>query len=373
MFPAENHLKSRLEKRASDDALRKLTQHRLPVDFCSNDYLGFARSKTLRKNIDNYAAKNGIGSTGSRLLTGNSPLVEELERFIADYHRAEAGLIFNSGYDANLGLFSSVPQKGDTVIYDEYIHASVHDGIRLGKAISYKFRHNEAAHLEELLKISEGNAYVAVESVYSMDGDFAPLKEVAGLCKKYRALLVVDEAHATGVFGSRGEGRVVELGLEADVFARVHTFGKALGCHGAIVLGSRILREYLINFARSFIYTTALGNDSLIAVKCAYDLLLNRDDIKFKTSSLISLFNQKAEDLNIAGKIESQSPIQCLLLPGNKRVKTLAKKIQDSGFDVRPILSPTVPKGSERLRICLHAFNTEKEVVGLLECLKKNL
>lgn len=230
------------------------------IDFCSNDYLGFARSEKLTKHTtkENSKLKNTNGSGGSRLLAGNTSYAENLEAYISKFHNAEAGLIYNSGYDANVGLFSAIGQKGNTIIYDELIHASVHDGMKMSSATTYAFRHNDLKHLEERLKIAEGIIYVAVESVYSMDGDYALLKDISLLCKKYKANLIVDEAHSTGITSNGGKGRVQELNLEKEIFARVHTFGKGLGCHGAVVLGSNLLRDYLINFSRAFIYTTAL-------------------------------------------------------------------------------------------------------------------
>jgi 8-amino-7-oxononanoate synthase len=293
-------------------------------------------------------------------------LVECLEAKIAAFHHARAGLIFNSGYDANIGLFSSVPRKGDTILYDELIHASIRDGVRLSLASHFSFKHNNINQLEEKIKIAKGNVFVAVESVYSMDGDFAPLKEISDLCSRFGAFLIVDEAHATGIFGKKGEGRVSELGLEENVFARMHTFGKALGCHGGIVLGSDLLRDYLINFARSFIYTTALPVHSLIAINCAYDILTNSYDKILKTRCLIDLFKAKFSEHKKFELIQSISPIQCILIPGNVQVKMTSEHIKNAGYDVRPILSPTVFKGQERLRICLHAFNSEKEIEALI-------
>ncbi|MBL4654010.1 MAG: aminotransferase class I/II-fold pyridoxal phosphate-dependent enzyme, partial [Flavobacteriales bacterium] len=249
----EQTLSDKLENRKGENALRSLKTVNGLIDFSSNDYLGFARDFAVL----NHSVGVG-GSTGSRLLTGNSIEAEELEAFIAEYHNAEAGLLYNSGYDANIGLLSCVPQRGDTVIYDELSHASIIDGIRLSRAESFKFKHNNLEHLETRLKSAKGNVFVVVESVYSMDGDFSPLQELINLKQKFDFNLIVDEAHATGLFGKKGEGRCVELGIQNEVFARVHTYGKALGCHGAIVLGSETLRSYLINFSRSFIYTTAL-------------------------------------------------------------------------------------------------------------------
>jgi len=371
MFPAEKPLQQKLNERKEQNVLRELITVSGLVDFCSNDYLGFARSPELKRRIEDFLQKNDfpIGSTGSRLISGNTEFAEQLEKEIAEFHQAEAGLIFNSGYDANVGIFSSVPQKGDTIIYDELVHASIHDGIRLSKAQSFPFRHNDLNHLEERLKITSGVIYIAVESVYSMDGDFSPLIEIAELCEKHSANLIVDEAHATGFFGSQGVGRIVELGLQEKVFARMHTFGKAMGCHGSIVLGSEILREYLVNFARAFIYTTALTFHSLLIVKYAYDLLKESNFKKLKSSILTNLFKEKVK----YALLSSESPIQCLVIPGNEKVKSVAEKVQNDGFDVRPILSPTVPKSKERLRICLHAFNTENEVIGLAESINRNL
>ncbi len=212
-----------------------------------------------------------------------------------------------------------------------------------------------------------------VESVYSMDGDFSPLKEIVSLCEEYKANLIVDEAHATGIFGKKGEGRVVELGLEQNIFARIHTFGKALGCHGAIVLGCESLRNYLINYSRSFIYTTALPIHSLVVIKSAYHYLDNHTNNMLKTNDLIKSFKLIIKQEHIIGFLESSSPIQSLIIEGNDEVKKISFLVQKDGFDVRPILSPTVQKGKERIRISLHAFNTEEEINGLISSLKKNI
>ncbi|MBI4929265.1 MAG: pyridoxal phosphate-dependent aminotransferase family protein [Bacteroidetes bacterium] len=379
---SEDFLHHRLKSREEQDLLRKLSPENNLVDFSSNDYLGFARSEELQKfitaELQTPNSKLRTGSTGSRLLTGNSQYAEDLEKFIAEYHKAEAGLIFNSGYNANLGLISSVAQKGDVIFYDELSHASIYDGVRLSKAESFPFRHNDISHLEERLKFyrsnhdSNSNCFVIVESVYSMDGDFSPLKEITSLCEEYNANLIVDEAHATGIFGPKGEGRVVELNLHEKFFARVHTFGKALGCHGAIVLGSEYLRNYLINYARSFIYTTALPVHSLVVIKSSYNYLLNSYDRMLKTNDLIKSFKSLVKDKSVTGFLESSSPIQSLVVEGNEEVKRISLLVRKDGFDVRPILSPTVPKGKERIRICLHTFNTLEEIKGLLSSLKKN-
>ncbi|MFA6276702.1 MAG: 8-amino-7-oxononanoate synthase [Pedobacter sp.] len=372
MTQAENFLQQKLKERTDKGLLRKLTNLFLPVDFCSNDYLGFARSAALKKLIEEQISnikpyQNGSG--GSRLLSGNHPYTEKTEQFIADFHQAETGLIFNSGYDANVGLLSSIPQRGDTIITDELIHASLIDGARLSYAERYKFKHNDLADLEQKLKAAKGLIYVVVESVYSMDGDLAPLQEISNLCKLYNAHLIVDEAHATGVIGEQGKGLVVKLSLENDVFARIVTFGKALGTHGAIVLGSENLRNYLTNFARSFIYTTAAPLHNIAAINCAYQLLTKGDETNEITKK-INLYNHLIKDLDLS-IIPSQSAIQTILFNSNERARTAAKNLQDKGYDVKAILSPTVPEGKERLRICLHTYNSDEEIIYLANHLKE--
>jgi len=375
----EKRLRESLDKRIAENTFRSITLKSGLIDFSSNDYLGFARSAELKSGIKKYEAAeiNFLnGSTGSRLLTGNSAFAEELETFIAAFHYAEAALLFNSGYNANLGLFSALGRKGDTIIYDELIHASVHDGMRLSKAECKSIKHNNTEQLELRLKESSGHIFVAVESVYSINGDFALLKEIAALCGKYNASLIVDEAHATGIFGEKGRGRVAEMGLEKEVFARLVTFGKAMGCYGAAVLGSDLLKKYLINFARSFIYTTAIPLHTLYTIKNAYEFLndfYEYDEEVAGLNNLIVFFKNKIKSAGVINLHESNSPIQSIIIPGNEKVRKVAEQIQEKGFDVRPLVSPTVPAGQENIRICLHAFNTEKEVVDLVSAIQSAL
>ena len=377
-FSADNFLSSELHSRQEKNALRKLITNNSLIDFCSNDYLGFASNKKLFDSagleISNLKSQvsNLLGSTGSRLLAGNTAYAEELEKTISTFHNAKAGLIYNSGYDANIGLFSALGQTGDTIIYDELIHASIRDGIKLSSASAFMFRHNDVSHLEKRLKIAQGLVYVAVESIYSMDGDAALLKEISQLCKKYNANLIVDEAHATGITINNGKGLVQQLNLEDDVFARIHTFGKALGCHGAIVLGSDLLRSFLINFSRSFIYTTALPLKSLVATNQAYQLLQKSDKVIQQLHERVSYFKSNLSENAKTQLIKSESAIQCIVLSGNDQIKKLATALQNCGYDIRPILSPTVSKGKERLRICIHVFNTFGQIQGLCDEINGN-
>jgi 8-amino-7-oxononanoate synthase len=367
---AEQTLLAILQKREADLSIRKLTNKYHLVDFCSNDYLGFSGSALLQHRVEEEAKLYHFhkqGATGSRLISGNSTYIEQLEKYISEYHNAESSLMFNSGYDANVGLFSSVPQKGDLIIYDELVHASIRDGIKMSRAEAVAFRHNDLEDLHNKLKMSSLNAYISIESVYSMDGDFAPLKEIVSIAKQYNTQVIVDEAHATGLFGKNGAGLVQQFGLEQDVFARVHTFGKAMGCHGAVVLGSEVLKQFLVNYARSFIFTTALPFHSLVSIKCAYDILAKQQNKIQKISYLVDLLKKSIQVNKNAWLIPSESPIQSVVIPGNDSVKLVAAELEKAGFYAKAILYPTVPKGAERIRICIHSFNTEKQVLGLTE------
>lgn len=372
--PAGQHLAGLLKQREENGLLRSLSQETGLADFCSNDYLGFARSPALQQRIAEKVAQYKTtvplheGSGGSRLLAGNTALAEELEMQIAVFHRAEAALLFNSGYDANIGFYSCVPQRGDTIVYDELVHASIRDGIRLSAARAWHFPHNDVDALEQLLQRAQGRVWVAVESIYSMDGDAAPLIEIAARCKKYNAALCVDEAHAGGIFGTNGAGLCEALGLADDVFARLFTYGKAFGCHGAAIVGSSVLRNYLINFSRAFIYTTALPPHSLLAIQSAYEEMPLAEIQRKQLREHIAFFRTRLQSTQME-LLPADGPIQCILKPGNANVRKLAHTIRNTGFDVRAILSPTVAEGAERIRICLHAFNTPFQLEQLTELL----
>lgn len=365
----EDFLLQQLQQRKEQHAFRQL---RLPaagmVDFCSNDYLGLANSAAMQEGVNALLHSRPYmhGSTGSRLLAGNYAWIEEVESMLAVFHQAAAALMYNSGYDANLGLFSAVPQKGDTIIYDQLIHASIRDGIRLSRAQAFSFLHNDVADLQKKMEHATGNIFVAVESVYSMDGDMAPLTDIAACCGEKGAHLIVDEAHATGVVGEKGEGLVQHLQLQEMCFARVHTFGKAVGCHGAVVLGSAALRDFLINFSRAFIYTTALPPTAIAAIMASYELFPYMAAAREHLQLLITHFRAGVAGLTT---LHSDTPIQVVLTPGNTMTRELATALQTAGLDVRAILHPTVPRGKERLRIVLHSFNTLPEVDRLIKAL----
>jgi 7-keto-8-aminopelargonate synthetase-like enzyme len=290
-------LQSFLDKRKEDLSFRELAIKDHLIDFCSNDYLGFARSALLRHRVDEEMKRyqfHAQGSTGSRLITGNNEYINVLEKNISEFHNAENSLIFNSGYDANLGLFASVPQKDDLIIFDEMVHASIRDGIKMSRAASISFIHNDIEDLHNKLKMSYNNAYISIESVYSMDGDE--------------------------------------------------------------------LIQFLVNFSRSFIYTTALPFHSLINIKCVYDILANQQIKRNKISILSNLFKQKIEVFEPNSFTGSNGSIQSVIIPGNDKAKQVAAQLEKAGYYAKAILYPTVPRGSERIRFCIHSFNTEEQI-----------
>ena len=322
MNPVEQYLNDKLQERRDNDNLRTLKASLNGIDFCSNDYLGIAKHG-LPSQFSQHTLSKQTGSTGSRLLSGNSADAEALEKQLAVFHQTEAALVFNSGYDANIDLFSSIANKHTIYLYDALCHASIIDGIRLSIATGYKFKHNDIEDLETKLKRAEGKSVcIAVESVYSMDGDIAPLQEIAALAKRYGASLIVDEAHATGVFGAKGAGIVQTLAIQDNVLARVHTFGKALGCHGAVIVSSTLVKEYLTNFARSFIYTTALPPHSISAIANVYTYLQDASFNNKMLHDIITYFRKGiASSPSLALWRDSISPIQILVLGNNEKAK----------------------------------------------------
>jgi 8-amino-7-oxononanoate synthase len=350
-----------LRHRRETQALRRLVPVSGGVDLCSNDYLGLSR-KLAELNLSLESPKSMMGATGSRLVSGTTQAHEDLEDFLAQFHNAPAALLFGSGYEANLGLLGSIGTRHDTIIYDEYVHASMRDGIRLSNARSFSFRHNDIDDLRKKLSAARGDVFVAVESLYSMDGDTAPLQALCELCAEVGAFLVVDEAHATGVFGGHGEGLVQSLNLASSVFARVHTFGKAVGYRGAIVVGSETLREYLINFARPFIYSTAPDLMTVRYIDAAYRLMSNAHEERAALRTLVGGMKRLQREFPTLQFLASDTPIQAVIIPTNEAVLAAEARLQDAGFFAKAIRSPTVPAGAERIRLCLHAFNSLEEI-----------
>lgn len=391
--PANLHatLSSLLARRKTESRLRDLKAFPPDsVDLSSNDFLSLSTSTSIRNaylnKLQDQSHLFSLGSTGSRLLDGNSLYAEGLESDLSRFYQGQAGLLANSGFDANVGIFSCVPQPGDVVVYDELIHASVHDGIKLSRARkTISFNHNSTASLREVLQdcLSEDtglanghrNVFVAVESVYSMEGTLAPLSEIVQLLDDLfphqNAHLIVDEAHATGIYGSKGRGRVCEAGLQEKVLIRLHTFGKALACSGAIIVSSPTIRTYLINYARPLIYTTFMPFPSLALIEMVHSAMKEGKTearatrlfelIRYLYDSLRSL--RMAEDLVEIPAACPTSPIFALITP---HPRNLAQACQDAGFVARAVVAPTVPVGTERVRVCLHAGNTFEQIDGFV-------
>ncbi len=374
-FPT--NLLSKLETRKQNQSFRQLPENQNIIDFASNDYLGFSKSGLIFDKTHQYLLDNNLkinGATGSRLISGNHELYNKTEDFIANFHQSETALIFNSGYDANIGFFGSVPQRNDIVLFDELCHASIRDGIIMSNSKSLKFNHNDFEDLENLIQkqltdqnLKTTTIYIVTESVFSMDGDCPNIEELVRVSDKYNCKLVIDEAHAIGVFGENGQGLVQEYQLQDKIFARIITFGKGLGCHGAAILGNQNLKDYLVNFARSFIYTTGLSPHSVATILIAYQHLSKDKSEVVKLNENIIYFNQQKNLLSLKPLfVRSKSAIQSAIIPGNKKVKFVAKSIQEKGFNVKAILSPTVPEGQERLRICLHSYDSKNAISELL-------
>lgn len=361
------NIQSKLQKRTLEGNLRHLTVNSSLIDFASNDYLGLARSPTLQEM---YLAEwkqlaDKLGSTGSRLLTGNSRYTEALEDYIAHFHQYETALIFNCGYMANLGLLSTIAEEGDILLFDAHVHASMRAGIKLSPAKAFAFKHNNIEHLAERLNHihAKGNKFICIESMYSTDGSKAPLMDISRLAKAHNALLVVDEAHALGVYGCEGRGLVAESNLTKEVFAQVVTFGKALGVAGAAVLGDKVLKNLMINFTQSYIYTTALPYYALAAIKCGYRLLPFLQKERTHLHQLTQYFQKSSISV-------SSSHIQPIYTFNTKKAIELEAYLRAQGFSARALRSPTVQRRKECIRICLHAFNTLEEVKYLVECLR---
>ena len=465
MSGLEDTLRTVLSRRESSGRLRRLTTSSPDkVDFSSNDYLSVSSNREIQRDVlsrlelraaraeDGEPAGGILGSRGSRLLDGNSSFAESLERKIATFHASPDALLFNSAYDANVGLLSCVPQPGDLILYDEDIHASIHDGMRLSRASkTLPFSHesvimdsNDAqsartavADIDNLLQqITSGergrdikggskNVFICVEGVYSMDGSVLDLKKVVEAVKKYlpsrNGYIIVDEAHSTGVLGDQGRGLVCEYGLESQVFARVLGFGKAMGCSGGTynaqmarsklqssfpnnckvfdtwslirwnvsvdksqnlgaVLCSSVTRSYLINYARTLIYTTAPPFSSLVALESVFDYLASgraepsHQNLRFLVlhthqllSGICSRLAPPARVLRVRKNI-SRSPIIPVF---TSQPRSLASFCQQRGFMVRPIVAPTVQAGSERVRICIHANNSVDHIEGLCRAIEQ--
>lgn len=350
--------------------LRALTP-RTGIDFASNDYLGLATAPRLRDAVAAALARGvPIGSGGSRLLRGNDAEHEALEAEAAAFFGSEAALWFSSGYAANSALLSTLPQRGDLIVYDTLIHASAHEGLRLGRAERKGVAHNDPQAFDDAIadwraKGGTGRAWIAVESLYSMDGDRAPLDALIAIADRHEAILLIDEAHATGVFGEGGRGLAAHLEGRANVVS-LRTCGKAMGCEGALVCGPRLVRDTLVNRGRGFIFSTAAS--PLMAAAARESLRILADEPE-RRDRLWTLVREAEALLAPVGIAATGSQILPLVIGEDGRTMAVTRAVQAAGFDVRGIRPPTVPAGTARLRISLTLNISGSQVAALAETL----
>ncbi|WP_018473729.1 aminotransferase class I/II-fold pyridoxal phosphate-dependent enzyme [Echinicola pacifica] len=370
----EKHLQfiqTKLDQMASQNRLRSLQFLSSDyIDFFSNDYLGFS-TKGLLHVPSQEISNQWIGATGSRLISGNHPEMIQVEEQFARYLRAPSALLYNSGYMANTGLLSALGDKNSCFVYDEHVHASIKEGMRLGFGSKIAFRHNDIEDLQKKLiaqSKKDLKVYVLTEGLFSMHGDVPPIREILEICARHEAALIVDEAHALGTLGEDNKGLSYSYADHPNLFARIITFGKAAGCHGAMVLGSCLLREFLINFSRAFIYTTAPSSDQVATISASLKLFAARTNSE-KLSSIIHYYTALVKEKSTAFS-QNPGPIQYWQCADIGLLKQKVEKLKQAGINCYPILSPTVKPGEERIRIILHAFNTKEELSLLIQLLE---
>ena len=357
----------------AENRLRAL-RSRDGIDFASNDYLGLADSPELREALVEGAALGlPAGSGGSRLLRGNHPEHEALEAEAAAHYGSEAALFFSTGFAANAALFATLPQRGDLIIHDELIHASAHDGMKLGRAERRPARHNDPGAYEDIIldwrkSGGLGRVWIAVESLYSMDGDRAPIAALAEIATRHDAVLIVDEAHATGVFGPEGRGLAAGIAGHENVIT-LHTCGKALGCEGALLCAPRIVIDFLINRGRPFIFSTAPSPLMAHLVRRAITLTTTRPERRMRLDGLVLHAETRLHDR--LGVHPTGSQIIPVILGDNGRTMAVAEALQDAGLDIRGIRPPTVPIGTARLRLSITLNVTAAQIDAMVAAMEQ--
>lgn len=353
---------------ARDDRRRRLIPQ-AGADFSSNDYLGLSSSDELRAAVAQALAEGvPVGSGGSRLLRGNHAEHEALEAAAARHYRSEAALYFPTGFIANAAFFATVPQRGDLILYDNYIHASVHDGMRQSRAACRPARHNDVNDFEAQIQAwrsdgGTGTIWIAVESLYSMDGDFAPLEQLAEVADRHDAIFIIDEAHGTGVYGPHGMGLAHNLAGRPNIIT-LHTCGKALGTEGALLCAPKIICDFIVNRGRPFIFSTAPSPIMARTVRAALEIVANQPERQARLAAQVA--HAKAR-LTALGLETSPSQIIPIIIGDNGRTMALATSLQAAGFDVRGIRPPTVPQGTARLRLAITLNVTEKQIDAVMD------
>lgn len=340
-----------------EKAHRSLSTFSPTIDFYSNDYLGLAKECSFEQKMP-------LGSSGSRLISGNHIDIVNAESFLADFFESETALLMPSGYQANVALFSCLPQKGEVLLYDEFIHASIRDGLRLSHADSYKFKHNDLEHLETLLDKWGGKTiYIATESIFSMDGDAPDIKKLCSLAKQYGAFVLLDEAHSAGIIGEQGKGLANFTQVSSDVLVRIVPFGKAYGFQGAVLLMPEGLKHFMVNFSRGLIFTTGV---SPLFAALAQQQVQKASEMNHERKQLQNIAEHAYQEFKVFKPANIPfSPILPLFIHGE--LKEMEQLLRSKGFGVKAIYTPTVPAGKERFRVVLHAFNSQIELSNLFD------
>lgn len=358
-----------LDALAAEHRLRSLAP-REGRDFTSNDYLALADSEGYRDAARAALARGvPIGAAGSRLLRGNHPEHEALEAEAARFFGAQSALYFGAGFSANEALLATLPRRGDVIVHDALIHASAHEGVKLSRATSRVAAHNDVCAMEDAIKRfraegGTGRVFLAVESLYSMDGDVAPLEDLAALADRREAFLLIDEAHATGALGPGGRGLAAALEGRENVVT-LHTCGKALGVFGALICLPSVLRDAMINRCRSFIFATAPSPLMAACVRAALTLVESADDRRAALRQRVAAAHRLAQAR--CGLDGSGSHILPVIVGANARALAIAARLRRAGFDIRAIRPPTVPQGTARLRIALTLHQTEDEIAEMID------
>lgn len=342
------------------------------INLCSNNYLGLANHPLLKEAAIKATRKYGVGASASRLISGTTLLHKELEEKIADFKNTQAALVFNSGYTANLGIISALAGRGDVIFSDKLNHASIVDGCLLSGADLKRYPHSDIQALEDMLKKFHHSQkrFIVTDTVFSMDGDIAPLPEIVKLAKKNDCMLIIDEAHATGVLGERGKGAVEHFGIKDIGIIHMGTLSKALGCFGAYAAGPKEIIDYLINKSRPFIYTTALPASVAAAAIAALDIVESQPELRKQLWDNVKFFKRGLKKIK-ADTMQSETQIIPILIGDNDRAVEISQRLLEEGVFIQAIRPPTVPKGKARLRITIMATHTRKDLEFALDKIEK--
>jgi predicted pyridoxal phosphate-dependent acyltransferase len=367
----EKGLYRKLRQVESEQSHRIRIEGKEVIQFSSNNYLGLASHPRLKEKAAKAVEQYGCGSVASRLVSGNLNLYEELEKRLALFKHTPSALVFNSGYLANLGIISSLMKEGDVIFSDELNHASIIDACRMSRAEVIVFRHRDLDNLEQLIsKRKERKKLIVTDGVFSMDGDIALLPDLVGIAERYSALLMVDDAHATGVLGKRGSGTIEHYGLEGKIDIQMGTLSKALGGFGAFVAGDHELRDYLVNMSRALIFTSALPPSILASGIAALEVIEEEPELRMRLWENVEFFKPRVEALGLR-ITNTETPIIPVIIGDPQMTLKMADMLFSEGILIQAIRPPAVPEGTSRLRIALMSTHTHDELESALHALEK--